>query len=175
MPGDFHRGLRIRQRIDNKTVSTKKIFEGSAAPTSVYGADLFQIRRSGATHFPHPWGHPIGVGDHIILPWGGADLTDYMYPGGSIFRRNWKYVQGLSFQNSRSLGYDRSEIIGIFQEFHHPWSRVRCGYRLSSCENPGRSNTRFYQCINVGIAVALRYGNLRKFDFKNGGSWFLDV
>jgi len=114
---DIHKNL---SALKNKNViakdSTQKeeVKEKLNKPEDVYGADLFQnnqILELSQLSTP-PLDYPIGVGDNIVVSlWGGADFEESyeVARDGSIFPQGLGKitVQGLTFDNTRSIIYDR--------------------------------------------------------------------
>jgi protein involved in polysaccharide export with SLBB domain len=114
---DIHKSL---TNLKNKNViakdSTQKeeLRPKATGPEDVYGADLFQsnqILELSQLSTP-PLDYPIGVGDNIIVSlWGGADFEESyeVARDGSIFPQGLGKitVQGLTFDNARSIIYDR--------------------------------------------------------------------
>lgn len=84
------------------------------SPEAVYGSDLFQqkqILELSELSTP-PLDYPIGVGDIIVVSlWGGADFEQsyVVARDGTIFPSGLGKitVQGLTFQNARSIIHDR--------------------------------------------------------------------
>ncbi len=109
----------IIQRLKNKSLdkdSTQKdnIKQTFNQTEMTYGANVFQglaINDLSELSTP-PLDYPLGVGDHIIVAlWGAAEFQeDYIIArDGSIFPAGLGkiYVQGLTFENARSIVYSR--------------------------------------------------------------------
>ncbi len=109
----------IIQRLKNKSLdkdSTQKdnIKQSLNQAEMTYGANVFQglaVNDLSELSTP-PLDYPLGVGDHIIVAlWGAAEFQeDYIIArDGSIFPAGLGkiYVQGLTFENARSIVYSR--------------------------------------------------------------------
>jgi protein involved in polysaccharide export with SLBB domain len=109
----------IIQRLKNKSLekdSTQKdnIKQAANQAEMTYGANVFQglaVNDLSELSTP-PLDYPLGVGDHIIVAlWGAAEFQeDYIVArDGSIFPAGLGkiYVQGLTFENARSIVYSR--------------------------------------------------------------------
>ncbi len=148
----------------------------------VYGASVFQgaaVRDISELSTP-PLDYPIGVGDHIIVAlWGAAEFQeDYVvYRDGSIFPGGLGkiYVQGLTFENARSMlmsrflkivpqgtqmsvsiGQPRSINVNVVGEVNNPGPQT-----VSAFSNA-------FNCIASAGGVT-EFGDLRKILIKRGG------
>ncbi len=114
---DIHKSL---EDLKNKNIIVKDSTQKDDfkrrffSPEAVYGSDLFQqkqILELSELSIP-PLDYPIGVGDIIVVSlWGGADFEQsyVVARDGTIFPSGLGKitVQGLTFQNARSIIHDR--------------------------------------------------------------------
>jgi protein involved in polysaccharide export with SLBB domain len=177
----------ILRRLENKSLDRDSLQKDNIkanaySPDQTYGANIF----SGAATTDlselstPPLDYPIGVGDHIIVAlWGGGEFQeDYIVArDGSIFPAGLGkiYVQGLTFDNARSVIYSRFI------------SRVPAGTNIAisigqprsinvnvvgEVNNPGPVTISAFGNAFSVIAIAggvTEFGNLREIQIKRAG------
>jgi protein involved in polysaccharide export with SLBB domain len=177
----------ILKRLENKSLDKDSLqkdnIKASAySPEQTYGANVFS--NAATTDLSElstpPLDYPIGVGDHIIVAlWGGGEFQeDYIVArDGSIFPAGLGkiYVQGLTFENARSVVYARFI------------SRVPAGTNIAiSLGQPRSINVNVVGEVNnpgpvtvsafanafsvIGVAGGVtEFGNLREIQIKRAG------
>ena len=106
------------KKLEKDSTQNDDIKKGYYSPEQTYGANVFQntaIYDIAELSTP-PLDYPIGVGDHIIVAlWGGGEYQeDYIVArDGAIFPNSLGKitVQGLTFENARSLIYARFKSV----------------------------------------------------------------
>lgn len=147
-----------------------------------YGANIFKnsAMMNVAELSTPPLDYPIGVGDHIVVAlWGGGEYQeDYVVAkDGSIFPSGIGKitVQGLTFENARSLIYSRFKSVvpattNVQVTLGQPRTiNVNVSGEVS---NPGPVTvSAFSNAFNViGLAGGItKYGNLREIKIKRNG------
>lgn len=177
----------IARRLENRTLDkdsmqSDNIKKSYYSPEQTYGANVFQntaIYNISELSTP-PLDYPIGVGDHIIVAlWGGGEYQeDYIVArDGAIFPNSLGKitVQGLTFENARSLIYARFKSVvptttNIQITLGQPRTiSVNVGGEV---ENPGPVTiSAFSNAYNViGLAGGItEFGNLRDIQVKRNG------
>jgi protein involved in polysaccharide export with SLBB domain len=177
----------ILKRLENKSLDKDSLqkdnIKASAySPEQTYGANIFS--NAATTDLSElstpPLDYPIGVGDHLIVAlWGGGEFQeDYIVArDGSIFPAGLGkiYVQGLTFENARSVVYARFI------------SRVPAGTNIAislgqprsinvnvvgEVHNPGPVTVSAFANAFSVIAIAggvTEFGNLREIQIKRAG------
>ncbi len=177
----------ILKRLENKSLDKDSLqkdnIKASAySPEQTYGANIFS--NAATTDLSElstpPLDYPIGVGDHLIVAlWGGGEFQeDYIVArDGSIFPAGLGkiYVQGLTFENARSVVYARFI------------SRVPAGTNIAislgqprsinvnvvgEVNSPGPVTVSAFANAFSVIALAggvTDFGNLREIQIKRGG------
>lgn len=154
----------------------------SGGPNSTYGENIFQNAAMfdiGELSTP-PLDYPIGVGDHIIVAlWGGGEFQNNyeVAKDGSIFPASLGKinVQGLTFENARSLIYSRFRSVvpattNIQVTLGQP--RTINVNVAGEVKKPGPVTvSAFSNAFNIiGLAGGLtEYGNLREIQVKRNG------
>lgn len=149
---------------------------------NVFGANIFAstaITDVAELSTP-PLDYPIGVGDHIVVAlWGGGEYQeDYVVAkDGSIFPSGIGKitVQGLTFENARSLIYARFKSVvpattNVQVTLGQP--RTISVNVAGEVNNPGPVTvSAFSNAFNViGMAGGVtKYGNLREIQIKRSG------
>lgn len=115
---DRNADLYKNNKIEKDSLVSDAIKASAYSPKNTFGADVFS--RAAGTDVTElstpPLDYPIGVGDIIIVSgWGAAEFQeDYIVArDGSIFPKTLGKinVQGLSFDNMRSLVYSRFKSV----------------------------------------------------------------
>lgn len=178
----------IARRLENRTLDkdsmqSDNIKKSYYSPEQTYGANVFQntaIYNISELSTP-PLDYPIGVGDHIIVAlWGGGEYQeDYIVArDGAIFPNSLGKitVQGLTFENARSLIYARFKSVvpastNIQITLGQPRTiSVNVGGEV---ENPGPVTvSAFSNAYNIiGLAGGItEFGNLRDIQVKRNGN-----
>ncbi|RYD71985.1 MAG: hypothetical protein EOP53_22715, partial [Sphingobacteriales bacterium] len=115
---DKNADLYKNNRIEKDSVVEDGIKGSAYSPKNTYGANVFQFAASTSVNelSTPPLDYPIGVGDQIIVSlWGASEFQeDYVVArDGSIFPSSLGkiYVQGLTFENMRSIIYSRFKTV----------------------------------------------------------------
>ena len=170
------------KKLDKDSTLNDDIKKGYYNPEQTYGANVFQntaIYDIAELSTP-PLDYPIGVGDHIIVAlWGGGEYQeDYIVArDGAIFPNSLGKitVQGLTFENARSLIYARFKSVvpattNIQITLGQPRTiSVNIGGEV---ENPGPVTvSAFSNAYNIiGLAGGIsEFGNLRDIQVKRNG------
>ena len=170
------------KKLDKDSTLNDDIKKGYYNPEQTYGANVFQntaIYDIAELSTP-PLDYPIGVGDHIIVAlWGGGEYQeDYIVArDGAIFPNSLGKitVQGLTFENARSLIYARFKSVvpattNIQITLGQPRTiSVNVGGEV---ENPGPVTvSAFSNAYNIiGLAGGISdFGNLRDIQVKRNG------
>ena len=170
------------KKLDKDSILNDDIKKGYYNPEQTYGANVFQntaIYDIAELSTP-PLDYPIGVGDHIIVAlWGGGEYQeDYIVArDGAIFPNSLGKitVQGLTFENARSLIYARFKSVvpattNIQITLGQPRTiSVNVGGEV---ENPGPVTvSAFSNAYNIiGLAGGIsEFGNLRDIQVKRNG------
>jgi protein involved in polysaccharide export with SLBB domain len=177
----------ILRRIENKSLDKDSLqkdnIKASAySPDQTYGANIFSsaaINDLSELSTP-PLDYPIGVGDHIIVAlWGGGEFQeDYIVArDGSIFPAGLGkiYVQGLTFENARSVVYSRFIArvpagTNIAISLGQPRS-ININV-VGEVNNPGPVTVSAFANAFSVIAMAggvTEFGNLREIQVKRAG------
>jgi protein involved in polysaccharide export with SLBB domain len=168
--------------LEKDSTQNDNIKKSSYSPEQTYGANVFQnaaIYEISELSTP-PLDYPIGVGDHIVVAlWGGGEYQeDYVVArDGAIFPNSLGKitVQGLTFENARSLIYARFKSVvpattNIQITLGQPRSiSVNVGGEV---ENPGPVTvSAFSNAYNaIGLAGGItEFGNLREIQVKRNG------
>jgi protein involved in polysaccharide export with SLBB domain len=165
-----------------KNTTADNIKGSETHPEETYGANIF--KSTAVTNIAElstpPLDYPIGVGDHIVVAiWGGGEYQeDYVVAkDGSIFPTGLGKitVQGLTFDNARSLIYSRFKSVvpastNVQVTLGQPRTiSVNAGGEVV---NPGPVTvSAFSNALNV-ISMAggiTQYGNLREIQVKRAG------
>jgi len=170
------------KKLDKDSTLNDDIKKGYYNPEQTYGSNVFQntaIYDIAELSTP-PLDYPIGVGDHIIVAlWGGGEYQeDYIVArDGAIFPNSLGKitVQGLTFENARSLIYARFKSVvpattNIQITLGQPRTiSVNVGGEV---ENPGPVTvSAFSNAYNIiGLAGGIsEFGNLRDIQVKRNG------
>ena len=170
------------KKLEKDSTLNDDIKKGYYNPEQTYGANVFQntaIYDIAELSTP-PLDYPIGVGDHIIVAlWGGGEYQeDYIVArDGAIFPNSLGKitVQGLTFENARSLIYARFKSVipattNIQITLGQPRTiSVNVGGEV---ENPGPVTvSAFSNAYNIiGLAGGIsEFGNLRDIQVKRNG------
>ena len=170
------------KKLEKDSTQNDEIKKGYYSPEQTYGANVFQntaIYDIAELSTP-PLDYPIGVGDHIIVAlWGGGEYQeDYIVArDGAIFPNSLGKitVQGLTFENARSLIYARFKSVipattNIQITLGQPRTiSVNVGGEV---ENPGPVTvSAFSNAYNIiGLAGGIsEFGNLRDIQVKRNG------
>ena len=170
------------KKLEKDSTQNDDIKKGYYSPEQTYGANVFQntaIYDIAELSTP-PLDYPIGVGDHIIVAlWGGGEYQeDYIVArDGAIFPNSLGKitVQGLTFENARSLIYARFKSVvpastNIQITLGQPRTiSVNVGGEV---ENPGPVTvSAFSNAYNIiGLAGGIsEFGNLRDIQVKRNG------
>jgi protein involved in polysaccharide export with SLBB domain len=177
----------IIKRLENKSLDRDSLqkdnIKASAySPEQTYGANIFS--NAATTDLSElstpPLDYPIGVGDHIIVAlWGAGEFQeDYIVArDGSIFPAGLGkiYVQGLTFDNARSVVYARFIArvpagTNIAISIGQPRS-INVNV-VGEVHNPGPVTVSAFANAFSVIAIAggvTEFGNLREIQIKRGG------
>jgi len=170
------------KKLEKDSTLNDDIKKGYYNPEQTYGSNVFQntaIYDIAELSTP-PLDYPIGVGDHIIVAlWGGGEYQeDYIVArDGAIFPNSLGKitVQGLTFENARSLIYARFKSVvpattNIQITLGQPRTiSVNVGGEV---ENPGPVTvSAFSNAYNIiGLAGGIsEFGNLRDIQVKRNG------
>jgi protein involved in polysaccharide export with SLBB domain len=182
---DIHKNLSTlkNKNVIAKDSTQKEEFKQKVNnPEDVYGADLFQnnqILELSQLSTP-PLDYPIGVGDNIVVSlWGGADFEESyeVARDGSIFPQGLGKitVQGLTFDNARSIIYDRfKRVIPPSTNISVTLGQPRSILVQASGEvkDPGpKVVSAFTNALNV-VAIAgglTEFGNMRNILISRNG------
>ncbi len=177
----------ILKRIENKSLDKDSLQKDNIkanaySPEQTYGANIFStaaINDLSELSTP-PLDYPIGVGDHIIVAlWGGGEFQeDYIVArDGSIFPAGLGkiYVQGLTFENARSVVYSRFIArvppgTNIAISLGQPRS-ININV-VGEVNNPGPVTVSAFANAFSVIAMAggiTEFGNLREIQVKRAG------
>jgi protein involved in polysaccharide export with SLBB domain len=177
----------ILRRIENKSLDKDSLQKDNIkaaaySPEQTYGANVFSnaaINDLSELSTP-PLDYPIGVGDHIIVAlWGGGEFQeDYIVArDGSIFPAGLGkiYVQGLTFENARSVVYSRfiarvPQGTNIAISLGQPRS-ININV-VGEVNNPGPVTVSAFANAFSVIAMAggiTEFGNLREIQVKRAG------
>jgi len=177
----------ILKRIENKSLDKDSLQKDNIkaaaySPDQTYGANVFSnaaINDLSELSTP-PLDYPIGVGDHIIVAlWGGGEFQeDYIVArDGSIFPAGLGkiYVQGLTFDNARSVVYSRFIArvpagTNVAISLGQPRS-ININV-VGEVNNPGPVTVSAFANAFSVIALAggiTEFGNLREIQVKRAG------
>ncbi|MFT3979826.1 MAG: SLBB domain-containing protein [Ferruginibacter sp.] len=179
---DINAELYKNNKIEKDSLVTDAIKTRVYSPKNTYGADVFagalvtDLRELSTP----PLDYPIGVGDHIIVSlWGAAEFQeDYIVArDGAIFPKTLGkiYVQGLTFDNMRSIVYSRFRTVtppgtNISISLGQPRSiNVNVSGEV---KNPGPLTISAFSNAFNAIARAggvTQFGNLRSIIIKRNG------
>lgn len=179
---DKNAELQKNTQILKDSVQKDDIKKNAYSPDKTYGSNFAAFAPS--TNLEElstpPLDYPIGVGDHIIVAlWGGSEFQEnyIVARDGSIFPQGLGkiYVQGLSFENARSVIYSRFRSVvpggtNISISIGQPRS-VNINV-VGEVENPGPVTiSAFSNAFNVIYMAGgvTEFGNLRSIIVKRNG------